>query len=521
MAVVPRALGTSEGKGEGGQQPQPEPEVWQQQQQHVPTLAERLLRSCVPSLALSVALLLSSLPAGAEPPVETPAPVSSALDESLMTAAKRLEAGVDGALSRLPLLGGAAREEVAATTESAHQLIGEIWQVVDDNYMDARGGGFEREKWAALRDEALSRPYGDREAGFRAVREMLAKGLPSDPYSRFLTPGEFSKMVKYDVTGVGLNLGTGDDFTRKTGLSLPKGRENVSGGVWVLGLIKGAAADQGGISQGDQLLTVDGQPVDEQSPFQVATLISGSDQGEGPSTNSSILDPGSAPVTISVRKPDGRELTTTLERPRSVVPSPVSYKLQSKNGERVGYVKLSSFNARAHAELAAALTELQAKGADRFVLDLRDNRGGLVTEGIEVARLFLQAGDATIVQQLGGQRMGPQTVQVGAQSAKVSAPLMVLVNEATASASEILAGALKDNCRAVLVGRRTYGKGLIQSVYELSDASGLILTVGKYLTPRGTDIDLGGIKPDFRAIPSDAAAAQALEACRVVPPPAT
>jgi C-terminal peptidase prc len=90
-----------------------------------------------------------------------------------------------------------------------------------------------------------------------------------------------------------------------------------------------------------------------------------------------------------------------------------------------------------------------------------------------------------------------------------------LVNEHTASASEILAGALKDNCRGVLVGKRTYGKGLIQSVYELSDSSGLVITVGKYLTPNGVDIDRSGITPDFKASPEPGVAQQALAACRL------
>lgn len=96
-----------------------------------------------------------------------------------------------------------------------------------------------------------------------------------------------------------------------------------------------------------------------------------------------------------------------------------------------------------------------------------------------------------------------------------SAPLAVLVDSHTASASEILAGALQDNCRAVLVGQNTYGKGLIQSVYELGDGSGMVLTVGKYVTPSGTDIDLNGLKADFWITPSQKAAEDAIQACRI------
>lgn len=138
------------------------------------------------------------------------------------------------------------------------------------------------------------------------------------------------------------------------------------------------------------------------------------------------------------------------------------------------------------------------EGATRLVIDLRDNRGGLVSEGIEVARLFLD-NNATIVVTEGRARASDKPI-VANGPALTKLPLAVLVNDHTASASEILAGALRDNCRAVVAGSQTYGKGLIQSVYELSDGSGLVVTVGKYLTPGLTDIDQSGIKPDFKCV---------------------
>lgn len=504
----PRAACSAQQQGPSGR---PAPAASSGAPQH--SLAQRLVAAYGPSLALSLLLLFSSAPSLAQQRQEM-AGIGSVLDESLLQAVKKLGGEVDGALSRvvLPPGLGASPEAVAAATQDAHQLINEVWQVVDDNYLDARGRGFDRTRWLQLREEALARSYGDKEAGFRAVREMLARGT-SDPYTRFLGPGEFAKMAKYDVTGVGLNLGSGEDFTRKTGLALPGDRAEELGGVWVVGMIKGSPADAGGISQGDQLLEVDGQPVEGQSPFQVAALISGAAGERAGGSGDQALDAGNE-VTIRVRKPDGGVRMVAVQRPQRWLKSPISYSLKPRGAAKVGYIKLKSFNARAHTDLEGALADLAAQGADEFVLDLRDNRGGLVSEGIEAARLFLYD-DAIIVSQLGGQRMGPQTVKADGRP-QVTAPLTVLVNETTASASEILAGALKDNCRAVLVGKRTYGKGLIQSVYELSDASGLVLTVGKYLTPSGTDIDLGGIRPDFKSTPSTAAAAQTLQACRVV-----
>ncbi len=140
-----------------------------------------------------------------------------------------------------------------------------------------------------------------------------------------------------------------------------------------------------------------------------------------------------------------------------------------------------------------------------------------MSEGLEVARLFLSDGAPIVLTQSKAMASAPPTA-LGPAASRL--PLTVLVNEHTASASEILAGALRDNCRGVLAGRRTYGKGLIQSVYELSDSSGLVITVGKYLTPRGTDIDRAGIAPDFAAPPAPEVAAEALRACRLAVPAA-
>jgi C-terminal peptidase prc len=149
---------------------------------------------------------------------------------------------------------------------------------------------------------------------------------------------------------------------------------------------------------------------------------------------------------------------------------------------------------------------------DGLVLDLRDNRGGLVSEGLEVARLFLGGGAPIVLTQ---SRAMSADVPRAAGPPLSSAPLAVLVDDHTASASEILAGALKDNCRAVLVGKQTYGKGLIQSVYELSNGSGLVVTVGRYLTPARVDIAREGIKPNFKSMPSAEQAERELEACRI------
>ncbi|KAF9602612.1 hypothetical protein IFM89_030218 [Coptis chinensis] len=138
-------------------------------------------------------------------------------------------------------------------------------------------------------------------------------------------------------------------------------------------------------------------------------------------------------------------------------------------------------------------------GASYFVLDLRDNLGGLVQARIEVAKFFLDKGD-TVIYTVGRDPKYQNTI-VAETAPLVIAPLIVLVNNKTASSSEIVATALHDNCKAVLVGEKTFSKGLIQSVFELNDGSGVVVTVGKYVTPNHMDINGNGIEPDYQRIP--------------------
>jgi len=289
-------------------------------------------------------------------------------------------------------------------------------------------------------------------------------------------------------------------------------------GIFVVGLSRGSPADDAGLEQGDQITAVDGAPVGPRSPFQVAAALAGPDGAAGDGAPGGGGDAPPPDAVVSVRKADGRTLQATLSRPRRDLPSPVSYRLASRRGARVATIRLSSFNARAQRDVAAAIAVAAAGGAEELELDLRGNRGGLVSEGLEMARLFLGGGAPIVLAQSRVMAAAPPRAD---GPPLTTLPLTVLVDGQTASASEILAGALRDNCRALLVGGgRTYGKGLIQSVYELSDSSGLVVTVGKYLTPAGVDIDRSGIAPDFREAPRASAAAAALRACRVSTAPA-
>lgn len=485
----------------------------------ITSLAALLLAACLQAIPINQALAFQ---------------LSSATEDRLLQVVRNLETQFQSSVVSLSTFIPNIDTSPENDSEAGRALIDEIYDVVSRNFLDARGVHFSPERWRELRDRALSRRLNDVSAVHAAVREMVT--ALGDPYSRFLTPQEFSSMVKYDVSGVGLNLGTLDDLQAKTGLnpevnSLP----DMTSDVWVIGLIRGSAAEQGGMRQGDRVLQIGGVPLERRSPFEVASLFAnGGDtrsadaldrkysSAQGIETGFEDRDS----IIVQVQHLDGRVEDVTVQRPKLQfqTPSPVIYHLEKANDwhihdkttSAIGYLKLKSFNARAQADAAAAIENLQRDGATRYVIDLRGNRGGLVTEGVEVARLFLGS-DAVVVKTLGKQVNGSGVAKYSGnyRPPLTTDPVAVLVDGHTASAAEIFAGAIQDSCRGVLVGQQTYGKGLIQSVYELSDGSGLVLTVGKYLTPAGRDIDWNGLTPDFGTMPTYKAADEALTACRV------
>ena len=237
------------------------------------------------------------------------------------------------------------------------------------------------------------------------------------------------------------------------------------------------------------------------TPFDVASLIQG-DSGQRGSS-----------VEIVVRQRETGELrelrVTRPEKARAR--SPVSWSMEVQGRDKIGYIRVQEMNSLAQRDVKAAVESLEGERAARIVLDLRDNPGGLVSVGVAISELFLP--DNSVVVSSQGRHPSSQNVISTAKAPRSGTPLVVLVNGRTASSSEILAAALQDNCRATLVGDRTYGKGLIQSVFENFDGSALVITVGKYVTPAGKDIDRLGIVPDFNYMPSLERASAKVDAC--------
>ncbi|XP_021764142.1 carboxyl-terminal-processing peptidase 1, chloroplastic-like isoform X2 [Chenopodium quinoa] len=377
---------------------------------------------------------------------------------------------------------GAEMELSAPKLKTNEGIVEEAWEIVNESFLDTGRSRWSPESWLRKKEDILSTSIKTRSKAHSVVQKMLAS--LGDPYTRFLSPEEFSKMARYDITGIGLNL-----------REIPA--SNGSFKLKVLGLVLDGPAQTAGIRQGDEILSVDGEDVRGKSAFEVSSKLQG---------------PSETFVTVEVKHGNCGPVQSVKVQRQMVARPPVFYRLEKiDNGATsVGYVRLKEFNALARKDIVTAMKRLQDLGASCFVLDLRDNFGGLVQAGIEIAKLFLNEGDTVIY--TAGRELS-QNAFVAESPPLVTAPVMVLVNHNTASASEIVASALHDNCKAVLVGEKTYGKGLIQSVFELHDGSGVVVTIGKYITPHHLDINGNGIEPDFSNIPRWSDVTKSLSTC--------
>ncbi|MBE9136092.1 PDZ domain-containing protein [Nodosilinea sp. LEGE 07088] len=357
------------------------------------------------------------------------------------------------------VIGGVSAGPALALT-AEQSLVAEVWRIVNRAYVDET---FNHQNWWFTRQRALDRPLRDREDTYRVIQEMLS-GL-NDPYTRLLPPSQYRSLqtsTSGELTGVGLQIS----------------KDEQPGWLRVIAPIEGSPAEDAGVQPQDLVLAIDGVATTELTLDEAAARMRGK-QG--------------TTVTLDISHSDNdppRQVSLTRD---VITLNPVVAALKTTTeGQRVGYLRLSQFNGNAVEKLAEAIDDLASRGAQGYLLDLRNNPGGLLQAGIEIARLWLPKG--TIVYTVNRQGILDSFEAFG--QAITAAPLVVLVNEGTASASEILAGALQDNGRATLVGSTTFGKGLIQSLFDLSDGSGLAVTVAKYETPAHHDINKLGIQPD-------------------------
>ncbi|MGK7919036.1 MAG: carboxyl-terminal processing protease CtpB [Trichodesmium sp.] len=372
---------------------------------------------------------------------------------------KILYSGAIATTAALSLLAPSFSKPAEANLENSPKaVLDEAWQIVNREYVD---GSFNQTDWEATRKSLLDKNYTSNEQAYEALREALDQ--LKDPYTRFLDPEQFKALTNQtsgEMSGVGMQLK----------------QEELSKAIAVVDVVDNSPAMKGGLLPGDQIKAIDGKSTSGLSVSAAAKMIRG--------------DVGTQ-VVLRILRPGKPEFNVTLTRARIELQA-VRYDLKQEGNQRIGYIRLQEFSAHAGEQMQRALEDLNAQNADGYVLDLRGNPGGLLRISIDIARMWMDKGAIVSTVNRAGDR---EEVRAN-RSALTDKPTVVLVDGDSASASEILAGALKDNGRAVVMGDQTFGKALVQSVHSLSDGSGLAVTIAHYYTPKGTDISKKGVTPD-------------------------
>ncbi|QYJ17079.1 putative CtpA-like serine protease [Rubrobacter xylanophilus DSM 9941] len=314
----------------------------------------------------------------------------------------------------------------------------------------------------AVRDGYVDREAIDPKKQTYAAIEGMLDSLGDDGHTRFLTPEERRENqqgLSGNYVGIGVQL------------------EDRDGRVVVASPIEGSPADRAGIESGDVLVAVNGRSVSGQELDRIADQVKG---------------PEGTRVRITVLRA-GEEKTFYLERAEIESPA-VSWAMVP--GTAIAHIRLASFSDDSARELRAAFEEARLDGAERFVLDLRDNPGGRLEQAVEMAGFFLEPESVVYIRRDASGEREPVRADGDAELSEV--PLAVLVNGGSASSAEILAGALRDNGRARVIGQRTFGTGTVLSEFVLSDGSAILLGVAEWLTPDGDFIRNTGIEPDIR-----------------------
>ncbi len=307
-----------------------------------------------------------------------------------------------------------------------------------------------------------------------AVRGMLHN---LDVHSTYLPPKRYQK-VRQDTEGefgsVGVVLAPG---------FIDDARPSVPPYPVIDEVLAGSPAEVAGLQLDDRLVSIDGAP----------TAAAGKELKEAGAWEAKLRGASGTRVTVGILRVGWKEPRAFALVRAQVKQTSVSWKVLEP---RVGYIAISRFVEATGADVASALADLKSKNAlGSLVLDLRDDPGGIVDQAIIVADHFLESGTIVTIR---GRKGSIETQTAHKGGAGVGVPITILVDQGTASASEILAAALRDHDRAKLVGQPTYGKGTVQTFYDLDDGSGLKLTTARYLTPKGNFLESKGLIPDVR-----------------------
>ena len=352
------------------------------------------------------------------------------------------------------LFGWIVRSNVQASTPV--ELYDNVWRLINTKYVDPTNNEQDWGKWRHKYDNVIRTD----EDAYVAIETMVAS--LNDPYTKFLDPKEFSDetgSIKGSLKGIGIQIGVKD------------------GKLMVIAPIEDTPAEKAGLLADDEIIAIDGRSTKGITVDKAADQIRGEEGTQ---------------VRLLVKRKDLEPREYTITRAEIEIKS-VSQKIPENINmpKDICYIRLSSFISRnASKEVSEILQNSPYKKA--FIIDLRSNPGGLLSNAIYISDMFLNGG--AIVSTV--DRDGYKEAQKATRGVLTTKPLVILVDKGSASASEIFSGAMKDNKRAVIVGTQSFGKGLVQEINKLPNNSGINITIQKYLTPNGTDIHKKGITPD-------------------------
>jgi carboxyl-terminal processing protease len=435
-------------------------------------------------VALAALLALAT----ARVPAATAAALSNAQTEELVLSYKHLTSDFYKKVDKQAALDGArsAMIELLKKHHVANPNLPAV-RASDDDYANAEA--LDREVEAAVSEYGSKVQPADSlssstQITYAAINGVL--GSVKDRYTVFLTPKEYAA------------LNEGLDGTSFGGVGISYEIDDKTNTLHVENVILDGPSDKAGIANDDMITAIDGTPV----PQLLAPAIAANKEPEKRLSAEQQLvtkalrgDPGTR-VRLSILR-DGKTMgPVTITRETIHAPSVTARMLPGN----IGYVDLAVFGSTTAQELNTALKRLDSQGAKAYVLDLRRNGGGYLNAAVDVSSKFIASGPIVSVQS----RAGTDTEYDAENTAIAPRPLAVLVDQYTASASEITAGAIQDSGAGILVGTKTFGKGVVQTIFPLRDGSAIKITTARYFTPKGRDINAVGIQPDIEStLPKD------------------
>ena len=333
---------------------------------------------------------------------------------------------------------------------SSQRLFENVWQSIRDNYYDPT---LNMQMWSRWKDHYRGKIKTDEDAKV-AIQSMLES--LNDPYSKYMDKMEYSDQntsISSKITGIGVNIAS------------------VAGKIQIINVMEGTPAQFSNLQNGDIITAIDGKDINGLALSDVANMVRG---------------PENSIVDLSILR--GKDKFN-----KKIIRKEIKIKtVRSSMDKNIGYIQITTFiGSTTPNEFLEALEK--TKKADGLILDLRGNTGGLLPNAVFIANLFIPEG---VIVSIVGRNGYQYNIRAQDTEFNINKPMIVLVDGASASASEILSGALQDYKKATLVGTQTYGKGMVQKIIPMPNETGLNLTVAKYLTPNGTDINKKGISPD-------------------------